>query len=104
MKAGNVSSSDEYDIVATKNNLFNEKPDLSWPSIRHYFATRMSTLLDIPIIHSEKSVLQTLNLFPALLELTAMNWSFYFLGFLPGQLMPWISSVFWQVHLRLLQP
>lgn len=79
-----VASSDDYIVEhepVDKNNLYNEKPDLSVGAIAHYFATRFSTLLDIPMMKSEKSVWQTINPLPALGEMKAKHWNFYFLGF-----------------------
>ncbi|RCK64363.1 Carboxylic acid transporter [Candida viswanathii] len=77
---------DDEDHPAHKNTeldeeLFNEKPDLSWPSIRHYVATRLPTLLDLPLYHTDKKWYQVINPFPALKLLTLSEWNFYGLGF-----------------------
>ena len=37
------------------DELFNEKPDLSLSSISRYFATRLTTLLDLPLYHTHKN-------------------------------------------------
>ncbi|CAK7904010.1 carboxylic acid transporter protein homolog [[Candida] anglica] len=80
----NPESDSGSEIIQNKNiasNLYNEKPDLSAAAIRHYAATRLSTLFDIPIMSSEKTVWQTINPIPALSEMNARNWNDYFLGF-----------------------
>ncbi|RCK64734.1 Carboxylic acid transporter [Candida viswanathii] len=61
--------------------LFNEKPDLSWPAIRHYFATRLSTMLDLPLYHTNKKWYEVINPIPGLRLMTASDWNFYGLGF-----------------------
>lgn len=72
----NNNNNTEYD-----DELFNEKPDLSMASIRHYFATRLTTLLDLPLYHTDKRWYQVINPIPGLKLMTASDWNFYGLGF-----------------------
>lgn len=76
-----MSSLNSSEIHASPTNLYNEGPNLSRTNIVRYLKTRFSTLFDIPALHSDKTVLQTINVYPALRELLAMDWNFYFLGF-----------------------
>ncbi|KAH3674453.1 hypothetical protein WICMUC_003290 [Wickerhamomyces mucosus] len=59
-------------------------PDLSLSSIRHYASTRFSTLFQIHI-----SSIHSLNPIPALSEMTASNWNYFFMG-----LIAWFSASF----------
>ena len=67
----NNNNNTEYD-----DELFNEKPDLSMASIRHYFATRLTTLLDLPLYHTDKRWYQVINPIPGLKLMTASDWNF----------------------------
>ncbi|KAG5422330.1 JEN1 [Candida metapsilosis] len=80
------SKSDEIVADSEHNDLFNEKPDLSWPSIKHYFSTRIPNMLDLPLYHTEKKWYQVVNPIPGLKEMTALDWNFYGLGFLAWSL------------------
>lgn len=62
-------------------DLYNEKPDLSWPAIKHYAATRFSTLFDLPIYKADRRWYEIINPLPGLKEMNARNWNFYFLGY-----------------------
>lgn len=69
--------------VGTQDRSFlkeNGEPDISPNNCWAYLSTRFPTLLDIPIRKSDKTVLQTLNIFLGLLEMTRLNWSLYLLG------------------------
>ncbi|KAA8917647.1 hypothetical protein TRICI_000198 [Trichomonascus ciferrii] len=55
-----------------------EKPDLSWPSIRRYFATRHTTLFQLP----ERTGNAFPNPMPGLRAMELKHWNWYFLGFL----------------------
>ncbi|KAG7665740.1 uncharacterized protein J8A68_000760 [[Candida] subhashii] len=63
------------------HELFNEKPDFSSESIKTYFGTRFSTLMDLPLYHTDERWYQVINPIPGLREMTASNWNFYFMGF-----------------------
>lgn len=63
------------------HELFNEKPDFSAASIKHYFGTRLSTLFDLPLYHTEEKWYQVINPIPGLKEMTLSDWNFYFMGF-----------------------
>ncbi|ANZ73229.1 BA75_00466T0 [Komagataella pastoris] len=56
-----------------------EKPDLSAKSIKHYFATRLSTL--VPKAEDFKDKRYIFNPFIVLRELTPKNWNFFMCGF-----------------------
>lgn len=68
------------------HELFNEKPDLSPAAIKNYFATRIPNMLDLPLYHQEKKWYQILNPVTGLKEMSALDWHFYFLGFLAWSL------------------
>ncbi|ABN65148.2 carboxylic acid transporter protein [Scheffersomyces stipitis CBS 6054] len=70
---------DEIEQVARE--IFNEKPDLSWPTIKKYASTRLSTLFDLPIHHTDKKWYQLVNPVPALKSMSKSDYNFYFLGF-----------------------
>ncbi|KAI5969087.1 hypothetical protein CANMA_001892 [Candida margitis] len=80
------SSSNQSVQSDDANDLFNEKPDLSLASIKHYFATRIPNLLDMPVYHQEKKWYQVLNPMTGLREMSTLDWHFYFLGFLAWSL------------------
>ncbi|KAG7663966.1 uncharacterized protein J8A68_002527 [[Candida] subhashii] len=61
--------------------LFNDKPDFSPHALKHYFGTRLSTLMDLPVFHREERWFEVLNPIHGLREMTASNWNFYFLGY-----------------------
>ncbi|KAG7665741.1 uncharacterized protein J8A68_000761 [[Candida] subhashii] len=63
------------------HDLFNDKPDFSAASIKGYFGTRLSTLLDLPLYHTEEKWNQVINPIPGLKEMTRSDWNFYFMGF-----------------------
>lgn len=69
------------EIEYAEKQIFNEKPDLSWPSVRHYLATRATTLFDLPYKKSNLTVWETLNPLPGFKEVTPMGYSMYFCGF-----------------------
>jgi SHS family lactate transporter-like MFS transporter len=68
-------------VVSDGPKIYNEKPDMSWPSIKRYAATRIPTLFDIPIMKEERRWWEVLNPIPGLSEMTALDWNFYGLGF-----------------------
>lgn len=70
------SHSDHIVEDPDRNDLFNEKPDLSWPSIKRYFATRIPNMLDLPLYHQEKKWYQVVNPIPGLKEMTALIGTF----------------------------
>lgn len=61
-----------------------DKTDLTWNSIRHYLATRLSSLGNIHLEHTAD-----LNPAAALHGMTARNWNFFFMG-----LFAWFSASF----------
>ncbi|EGW31768.1 uncharacterized protein SPAPADRAFT_62363 [Spathaspora passalidarum NRRL Y-27907] len=63
------------------HQLFNDKPDFSRAAITKYFATRLSTLLDLPLYHTDRKWYQVINPIPGLKEMTGSDWNFYFMGF-----------------------
>lgn len=63
------------------DELFNEKPDLSLSSISRYFATRLTTLLDLPLYHTHKKWYEVINPIPGLKSMSKSDWNFYCLGF-----------------------
>ena len=77
--ATNISDSVDHD--REEEELFNKGPDLSFKSISHYFATRFSTLIDLPIHHTNKRWYEVVNPLPGLREMTLSDWNFYFLGY-----------------------
>ncbi|CAD1811668.1 Major Facilitator Superfamily protein [Candida parapsilosis] len=64
----------------SENDIFNEKPELTLPVIKHYFATRLTTLFDLPVYHSEHRWYELLNPVPGLKEMTLRDWNYYGLG------------------------
>ncbi|RLV91692.1 Carboxylic acid transporter protein [Spathaspora sp. JA1] len=76
-----VDSSLENHKNAITQQLFNEKPDFSRKGITNYFATRLSTLLDLPLYHTDRKWYQVINPIPGLKEMTRSDWNFYLLGF-----------------------
>lgn len=62
------------------NDIFNEKPILTLPVIKHYLATRFITLLDLPVYHLDKRWYQLINPIPGLREMTLREWNYYGLG------------------------
>nr|QFR37105.1 MFS transporter [Cyberlindnera americana] len=58
--------------------------DLSSSAIRHYFATRISSLKELHLKH-----LSDINPIPALREMSSHNWNFFFMGMLA-----WFSASF----------
>ena len=72
----------ENDIVEQiGTNIYNEKPDTSWPAVKHYMSTRFTTLFDLPILKAERRWYQILNPIPGLKEMNGKHWNFYLLGF-----------------------
>ena len=80
------SSSHQLVLEDDHHDLFNEKPDLSWPSIKNYLATRIPKMLDLPLYYQEKKWYQVLNPITGLKEMSTLDWHFYFLGFLAWSL------------------
>lgn len=62
-------------------NIYNEKPDMSWPSVKKYIVTRIPTLFDVPIRHESRRWWEVLNPIPGLKEMNSLDWNFYGLGF-----------------------
>lgn len=65
----------------SKNDLFNDKPDLSAKGVSKYLSTRLPTLLDIPWRHTDEKWYNVINPIPALKEMTWMQWNFYLCGY-----------------------
>ncbi|ODV94076.1 hypothetical protein PACTADRAFT_50965 [Pachysolen tannophilus NRRL Y-2460] len=72
--------SEETRIVAD----YDAPPDLSIKNIRHYFATRFTTLIDLP-----DTDIKTLNPIPELRKMNFIQWNYFFLG-----LAAWASASF----------
>lgn len=85
-KSNSYNADDEQDVNLSEDGVVEEDhaPDLSLPAIRHYFATRVSTLLKI---YPEN--LPLLNPIPACREMTLRHWNFFFMGMLA-----WLSASF----------
>ncbi|KAI5905103.1 hypothetical protein K4G60_g4361, partial [Candida parapsilosis] len=62
------------------DDIFNEKPELTLPVIKHYFATRLTTMFDLPIYHSDQRWYELINPIPGLREMTLRDWNYYGLG------------------------
>ncbi|KAI5959674.1 JEN1 [Candida margitis] len=62
------------------DDIFNEKPKLTLPVIKNYFATRLTTLFDLPVYHSDKAWYVLINPIPALREMSWRDWNYYGLG------------------------
>ncbi|KAI5910768.1 hypothetical protein K4G61_g4469 [Candida parapsilosis] len=62
------------------DDIFNEKPELTLPVIKHYFATRLTTMFDLPIYHSDQRWYELINPIPGLREMTLKDWNYYGLG------------------------
>ena len=65
----------------SKNDLFNDKPDLSAKGITNYLTSRWSTLWDLPLYHTDEKWYKVVNPFPALKGMTWMEWNFYLCGY-----------------------
>ncbi|RLV94892.1 Carboxylic acid transporter protein [Spathaspora sp. JA1] len=61
--------------------LFNDKPDFSREAVSEYFGTRLSTLLDLPVYHTDRRWYEVINPIPGLKEMTASDWNFYAMGY-----------------------
>ncbi|KAI5961713.1 hypothetical protein KGF57_001647, partial [Candida theae] len=72
-------SSDD-DSMSVDDDIFNEKPTLTLPVIKNYFATRLTTLFDLPVYHQDKRWYELMNPIPALREMTLRDWNYYGLG------------------------
>lgn len=57
-------------------------PVINAKTITHYFATRLPTLFDIPVLRQERKWYQILNPIPGLKTMNREDWNFYGLGFL----------------------
>lgn len=80
--SGNFSLYDpEPNLNEVTANIYNEKPDLSWPSVKKYILTRIPTLFDVPIRHESRRWWEILNPIPGLKEMNSLDWNFYGLGF-----------------------
>ncbi|KAK6461396.1 major facilitator superfamily domain-containing protein [Scheffersomyces coipomensis] len=77
-----IKSAIEVQDDRIKHDIFNDKPDLSLKAIRKYFATRFSTLFDIPVLKSEERWYEIINPIPGLKSMSKQDYNFYFLGFL----------------------
>lgn len=75
------SSEKEANLKNVTVNIYNEKPDVSWPSVKKYLATRIPTLLDVPIRHESRRWWEVLNPLPGLKQMNYLDWNFYGLGF-----------------------
>ena len=62
------------------DDIFNEKPELTLPVIKHYFATRLTTMFDLPIYHLDQRWYELINPIPGLREMTLRDWNYYGLG------------------------
>lgn len=69
------------DTEVIKHTIYNDAPKIGKKEVVDYLKTRFTTLFDIPMLKSEKTVLETINPFPGLSQMKASNWNFYFLGF-----------------------
>ncbi|CAI5755700.1 unnamed protein product [Candida verbasci] len=69
-------------IQEVEHQLFDEKPDLSLPAIKHYFASRLSTLFDLPMYHTDEKWYKLINPLSGLKHVTRSNWNYYLLGYL----------------------
>ncbi|KAI5953757.1 JEN1 [Candida theae] len=68
------------DSMSVDDDIFNEKPTLTLPVIKNYFATRLTTLFDLPVYHQDKRWYELMNPIPALREMTLRDWNYYGLG------------------------
>ena len=73
----NLSSNQE---LLSIDDIFNEKPTLTLPVIKHYLATRVTTLIDLPVYHQDKRWYELINPIPGLREMTLRDWNYYGLG------------------------